>query len=572
LAVTIDELPDDIELLKKQVVDLITRSRSLEQQRDTLEQQRDTLERQRDTLERQRDSLHLQNQNLEARTLYLEAKLAEFLQRRASSKQEQIADGQLLLAFAHELAEAAREQLDQALADSEDKVEQEPPSSGDRRQGKRGRRPLPLDLPRFRSVYELDADQRLCSCGVAMPEIGEITSEELVRLDMLFVHQHARMKYACNRCEDGVLVAPGPERVLPKSMAGPSLLAWTINAKFGDHLPYYRLEQILDREGAPVSRATLCNWMAGCSEVLQPVANEVRRQILASDYVQTDDTSKLIQRGKEGSSCYGHVWVYATPDGKVYYDFTETRERHGPLNVLGEFEGYVQADAYSGYDELFRRGKAVEVGCWAHAKRKFDDAKETDPISAGKALAAIRRLYDIERDASRQEMTADERKALRQERAPPILAALLEWLEAESLRALPRSAMAQAMGYVLNQWNALNRYLEDGRIEIDNNRAERLMKPVAIGRKNDLFVFTEETGQKATVLMSLVESCKTIGVDPRVYFNDVLQELRNEAGVDVASLTPWAWKRRRDQDALRQQERAQSQAQLAAAVLAVVRR
>jgi transposase len=537
VTISIDDLPDNIELLKAFVIDL----------------------------ERQRQELQSHND-------YLKLRLADLLERRSSSRPDQVPDGQLLLAFAHELAEKAQKELAAAIEEAKASVApdtgQQPSNTAPKTGRKRGRRPLPTDLLRVRSVFEIDEAERLCSCGTAMPEIGEITSEELVRLEMLFVHELVKKKYGCNRCEDGVLVARGPERVLPKSMAGPSLLAWVISAKFGDYLPYYRLERLLERQGAPVSRATLCNWMRGCGELLEPIADEVLRQILAESYLQTDDTSKLIQRGKEGKSRYGHVWGYTTPDGKVYYDFTETRERHGPLRVLGDYEGYVQADAYSGYDELFRLGKAKEVGCWAHAKRKFDDAKEQDPENAAQALAAIRALYDIESEAKRRCLSTDARKAFRAERAPPILSALKCWLEAELVRALPRSDMAQALGYVLNQWAALTRYLEDGRIEIDNNGAERLMKPVAIGRKNDLFVFTEETGKSAAVLMSLVESCKTIGVDPVVYFNDVLQVVRNDPRVDVGTLTPSAWRERRDEDGLRRAQREQAQAQLAAAVLA----
>jgi len=535
-----NELPDDVELLKQHVVEL-------------------------------RD----ESAQLRARNLYLEAKLARLLERRASRQQDSEPDGQLLLEFAHEMAETAEGKLDDAL-DAASSEPEAPPKPSDekrgkrKRSGKRGRRPLPDDLVRVKSEFELESDDRRCSCGSPMPEIGEVTCEELARLDMLLVHQIVRKKYACNKCDDGVMVAPGPTRVLPKSMAGPSLLAWVINSKFGDYLPYYRLERILEREGAPVRRATLCNWMAGCSELLQPVADEVLRQILAGGYVQTDDTSKLIQRGAEGSSSYGHVWVYTTPDGKVYYDFSETREGHNPRRVLAGFEGFIQADAFSGYDKLFEDGNVLEVGCWAHAKRKFDDAKDTDLERAGRALAAIKSLYDIEREATRYGMSTDQRRDLRQERAPPILEAFKEWLEAESVRALARSPMATAIGYVLNQWDALCRYLEDGRIEIDNNRSERMMRHVAVGRKNDLFVFTAKTGQKATVLMSLVDSCKAHGIDPSVYLNDVLQEIRHDPGVDVSTVTPWAWKQRRDQDELRRHQRQQAQQQIANAVAGII--
>ena len=526
MGLTAEELPDDVELLKQRILE---------------------------------QASQIQQQTLAI--AYLELKLARMLHRRVSASIVQADDGQKLFDFVHELAEQSGQAVDAAIAkESEapaggrgDAARDDPGSS---RVSKPGRKRLAPELLRIESKYELKEDERVCACGKPMPQIGEIVSEELARLSVLLVHRHVRAKYACNKCDDGVLTAPGPERVLPKSMAGPNLLSWLIASKFGDHLPYYRLEGILEREGVPVSRATLCSWIHGCSVLLQPIADQVLAEILATGYVQTDDTSKRIQRSKDGTGPrFGHAWVYTTPDGKCWYDFTETREGVAPRNVLAGFEGFVQADAYSGYDELFRQGRVKEVGCWAHAKRKFDEAKEIDAKRAGKALAAIQALYAIERQAKIDGLSPAQRYALRQERAPPILEPLKTWLEAELPRVIPKSPTETAIGYVLNQWQALTRYLEDGRLEIDNNNAERRLRPVAVGRKNDLFVFTEETGQSATVLMSLVESCKAIGLDPAPYFNDVLQEMRQNRSVDVATLTPWAWKDRRDQQELRRASR-----------------
>ena len=253
---------------------------------------------------------------------------------------------------------------------------------------------------------------------------------------------------------------------------------------------------------------------------------------------------------------------------EVSYDFTETRSRDGPMCVLKDFAGYVQADAYSGYDELFRVSEAREVGCWAHAKRKFDDAMETDPESAGQALATIRKLYDIESKATQEQSSPDRRRDLRQRDARPILDALKDWLDAEALRVQQRSPIDKAIGYVLNQWDALTRYLEDGRLEIDNNRAERMMKPVAIGRKNDLFVYSTETGKKSAIIMSIVESCKAIDLDPAFYLCDVLQALRQNPEPNIAELVPAAWQARHNEDAERKAARAAAVAKVAEAILA----
>ncbi|MCB9891593.1 MAG: IS66 family transposase [Planctomycetes bacterium] len=506
---------------------------------------------------------------LEWRVLCLEHELKKRLARRTSNNVAQVEDGQLLFDFVHELAEKAKAELEATIDEASDESS---PAKDARPKRKPKRKKLPGDLPRIETKYELPEDQRICDCGTPMPQIAAIHSEELGRIEFLFVHEFTRAKYACNRCDAGVLVAPGPERVLPKSMAGPSLLAWLLASKYDKHLPYYRIEKILAREGAPVSRASLCNWTARCSELLEPISDQILREILQSGYIQTDDTSKLIQRSKDGGTRYGHAWVYTCPDGKTWFDFTETRERHGPLAVLKEYSGHVQADAYSGYDELFRRDDIHELACWAHTRRYFEEARDTDPTRAALAIASIGKLYKIEKDAKTDGVTGDALRDLRQERAPPILASFKAWLEAEFPRVLTKSPIHIAIRYALNQWEALGRYTTSGAFEIDNNRAERMLRSVAVGRKNDLFVFSERTGKTATVVMSLVESCKAIGLDPMTYLNDVLQEMRQNPDPVVADLTPWAWKAQHDQVEERKRQRKSAQAQLAAAVIASMQR
>ena len=509
------------------------------------------------------------NRELQLRNLALEQKLLELSERRAARREGKSLDEQKLLDFVQEFAEEAQQELREADQGVRSLASSTASESKSERAAKRPGRGRPTsDIPRVRQEFSIPEADRICECNRPMPEIGEVTSEELARVTIIYVHQTSRKKYACNRCDSGVLVANGPKRVLPKSMAGPSMLAWALTAKFGDHLPYYRMERILAREGASVTRATLCNWMTGCSDLLVPVHEAILRKILAGGYVQTDDTSKRIQRGRSDGGDFGHIWVSTSPAGEVAYHFTETRSRHGPLEVLKDFEGYVQADACSAFDELFRRPRVNEVGCWAHAKRKFDDAKDTDPDKAGHALEAIGNLYRVEREAARKKASVAERHELRAAVARPVLDAFRKWLDIESLRVLPRSPIAQAMGYVLNQWEALIRYLEDGRLEIDNNRAERMIKPVAIGRKNDLFVYSAETAKKAMVNMTVVESAKALGIDPFTYLNDILQDLAEDPKRDVADLLPAAWKARRNETELRREERKRAAEAVARAYLA----
>ena len=410
------------------------------------------------------------------------------------------------------------------------------------RQKKKGRRSsFPEHLPVVRTVSELKPEERTCACGGELKEFGEEVSRELERVETTVVHEMARKKYACSSCHEGVVTAPWRGKVIDKGLLGPGFLSHLIVERFGDHLPYFRLEGQYRSEGLELSRSVLCESMARCAELLEPIAEQIRKEILASPVVNTDDTPVTLARSSNGGSRQARVWAYLNQKGRHWYEFTESRKRDGPARVFADFTGYIQGDAYSGYDRLFLPGGATEVGCWFHARRGFIKAEATDPALAQEALDRIRRLFKIEEAAGN--LSDADRARFRQEKAGPLLEELRAWLEVTQLKVLPKSPMGQAITYVQNQWGALIEYLKDGRLEMTNNAAERAVKPFAIGRKNWLFFQREGGGKTASILMSLLMTAKAAGVHPGDYFKDVLLRI-SEPSTDVKSLTPHGWKER----------------------------
>lgn len=403
---------------------------------------------------------------------------------------------------------------------------------------RRRRGQFPAHLPVVRTVCELREEDRRCACGGELREFGEEVSRELERIETTIVHELARKKYACPRCQEGVVTAPWRGKVIEKGVLGPGFLAHVITERFGNHLPYYRLEGKYRSEGLELSRSVLCGSMARCAELLEPVVEQVRKEVLASAVIHTDDTPVTVAQSASGGSRPGRVWVYLNREGRHWYEFTESRARDGPARVLQDFTGYLQADAYGGYDRLYGAGGAVEVACWAHLRRRFVEAEATDPVVAQEAIERIRVLFQIEEAA--KDLTDAARAVLRQEQAKPRLEEFRAWLELAETRVLPKSPAGQAIGYAQNQWTALTRYLEDGRLALSNNAAERALRPFAIGRKNWLFFQREGGGKTAAILMSLLMTAKAAGIHPGDYFKDVL--LRISTCNDARLLTPHAWK------------------------------
>ncbi len=439
----------------------------------------------------------------------------------------------MLFAFLEQAEEVAK------ATGAEGTVEIKP---GEEKRKAKGRRPRkwPSNAPVVRTTYELPKEQQICSCGHALHEIGEEVSREIERITLTLIHEIARKQYGCRACETGVRTAPGPDRVIDKGLLGPSFLTQIIIDRFGNHMPYHRLEKQYASEGLDLSRSVLQRSMAKVADLLEPIARKIKQDVLSADVIHTDDTPVVIAQGSTGGSRKGRTWIYLDRDGRHWYDFTETRQRDGPAQVLKDFRGYLQADAYGGYDQLYSPDGATEVACWAHVRRKFVDAEKTDPETAKQAIDLIRNLFAIESRAKAAQFSKAQLREARQQYAKPILEQFRAWLDRIIVEMLPKSAVARAATYANNQWDALVRYIDDGRLSIDNNAAERALRPFAVGRKNWLFFQNDTGGRTASVLMSLLMTAKAIGLNPTIYFRDVM--LRVSRYSDVDKLTPHGWK------------------------------
>jgi transposase len=436
-----------------------------------------------------------------------------------------------------DLIEAAERVADEKRVQGEVEIEARGPAKTPKR-----RKHFPPHLPVMRSTFELPPDQRRCSCGHELSEIGEEVTKELERLDISVVHEIARKKYACKACENGVKIAPGPDRVIDKGLLGVGFLAHVLVERFAQHMPYNRLESKYASEGFDLSRSVLCESGVRCAELLAPIAEQIRRDAIASGVVQTDSTCVTIQEGSDQNSRQGNVWVYRGLDGQIYFDMTESRGRDGPRAVLADLTGYLQADAHVVYDSFYRDGRVNEVGCWAHARRYFIHAEESEPAFAKEAIERIGELYGIEREAKEAGLPYAAIRDLRQQESLPRLARLHDWMTVARTKVLDKGALAKAIHYALSNWAALVRYCEDGRLSIDNNAAERALRTVAVGRKNWIFFGNERGGEAAAVMYSLIATCKEHDVDPRTYLRDVL--LRIAKPGNVSDLTPYGWKER----------------------------
>lgn len=408
---------------------------------------------------------------------------------------------------------------------------------------KRGATRISSEWPREVRTISLPEADRMCPCcSEPMPKIGEESSE---RLDytpaVLKVIETRREKYACKKHEEsGVLTPPAPVHPIEKGMATAGLLAHVLVAKYKDHLPLYRQSCIFARHGAEIAESTMCDWVKDTAEMLQPVVAAMRTSVLESHVVQSDDTGiTVLDKDAQGGSRHSYLWAYVGDRSEVVFDFTSGRGRDGPKLFLGDYRGQLQVDAYSGYDAVFRTGRISEVGCWAHSRRRFFKALSGDKEHASIAMDVMQRIYRVEREAKEQAAGPDLRRELRQRDAKPVLEQMKPWLEGIRHKFVPKSPMGDAIGYALRQWNALTRYLDDGRLEIDNNRVERQMRVVAVGRKNWMFAGSAEGGRRAATIYSMVCTCGLLGIEPWAYLKDALQRLAE--GCDPATLTPRLW-------------------------------
>jgi transposase len=468
--------------------------------------------------------------------------LSQLLSAKSGTHSEHLSADQLRL-FSPELnaAEAATE-----THQDEDEL---PPGSGgseDQDEGRpRGRRPLPPHLKRERIEHDLTAAEKHCAaCHRDLRPIGEETSERYEFIPaQLRVIEDVCKKYAC-ACT--VKTAGKPPRPIEKSAAGASLLAQVIVGKVADHLPLHRQAKIFSRFGVEIPDQTMCGWMRQSAELLDPLYVCLKQFVLSSKVVGTDDTPvKVLDRSLKRTTRKGRFWPYLGDRNHVaaVFDYTPTRERAGPEQFLQGYRGYLQADAYVAYDSFFTNPERglVEVACWAHTRRHFHQALDTDSARMGAVLAHIAHLYKVEKQARRSGIVGQDLRLLREQSSGPVLEKLHQYLHKIRAEVLPKSEAGQAVAYALKNWTALTRYLEDGDLSIDNNHTERSLRGIAVGRRNWTFVGSDRGGKTMAVLRSFVASCELANVDPFVWFQDVLTRIGACSIQQLGDLLPHRW-------------------------------
>lgn len=411
------------------------------------------------------------------------------------------------------------------------------------------RRPLPAELPRESLVHEpsFAHDCSCPACGGAMKPLGEDVSEMLEYIPSRFkVIRHVRPKLACARC-DKIIQAAAPSRPIARGLAGPGLLAHVLVSKYADHLPLYRQSQIFARSGIDLDRSTLADWVGGAHELLGPLIEALADHVLCGTHLHADDTPYPVLAPGTGKTKVARIWTYVRDERSwgsnvppaVLFRYTPDRKGIHPRMHLSRFTGALHADGYAGFDRLFETGRIREIACWAHARRKFFDLYEaTQSPIAKQALDRIGALYGIESEIRGK--PPDERRAIRQARAGPLLEDLRAWLISTTRTLSRKSDAAGAIRYTLSRWEALCRYRDDGRSELDNNAAERALRCIALGRKNHLFAGADTGGERAAGIYSLIGAAKLNGIDPEGYLRYVLEHIAEHPINKIDQLLPWS--------------------------------
>jgi transposase len=410
---------------------------------------------------------------------------------------------------------------------------------------KPSRRALPDHLPRETKTHE-PAEQACPECGGTLKKLGEDVSEILEYVPASFkVIRHVRPKLCCTGC-DAIVQAAAPSRPIERGLAGPGLLAHILTAKYCDHLPLYRQSGMYAREGVDLDDSTLADWVGASSRLLQPLLEVLRRYVMDCDKLHADDTPVPVLAPGNGKTKTGRLWTYVRDDRPagslaapaVWFAYSPDRRGEHPQQHLCKFTGILQADGYAGFNQIYESGRVQEAACWAHVRRKFYDLKEAhkSPI-ATEAVERIAPLYGIEEEIRGR--SPDERREVRNARSRPLLAAIHEWLEASLAKLSKKSDTSAAIRYALARWDALVRFCDDGRIEIDNNSAERALRAVAIGRKNYLFAGSDRGGERAATFYSLIGTAKLNGLDPEAYLRQALTRIADHPISRIGELLPW---------------------------------
>ena len=400
-----------------------------------------------------------------------------------------------------------------------------------------GRMKLPAHLERREIIIQPAEDTTGCK------KIGEEITEELeYEPGNLYVNKMVRPKYA-KPDNGGIVTAPMPERPLPKAIAGAGLLAQIVIDKYADHLPLYRQAERFKREGIQIPYSTITDWVSGTCALITPLYNALKELILKSSYLHADESPiKVLDKNKKGETHKGFFWVYHNSiEGMVLFDYRPGRGREGPEEILKNFKGHLQTDGYPLYDFFKQKEDITVLHCMAHARRHFYDALENDKPRAEQALAQFGLLYAIERKATQESLSAENKMQLRQKEALPILQNFEQWMKQEYIKVPPKSAIAKALQYSIGRWAELKIYTTDGKLNIDNNPVENSIRPVAIGRKNYLFAGSHEAAQRSAVLYSLIGTCKLHTVNPFIWLRDVLQRIPAYPINKINDLLPQNW-------------------------------
>lgn len=395
------------------------------------------------------------------------------------------------------------------------------------------RKPIPGDLPREVIVHDIAETEKSCECGSTLVKIGEEISEQIKYVPaQLSVVQHVRPKYACKPCQENIKIAAMPILLLPKSMATPELVAHIIVSKYLDHVPLYRQEAIWQRVGIDMPRSSLCGWILKVAELCHPLVKLLQKEIIEHDYIQADETTlQVLNEAGRADTAKSYMWVYKGGDihhPSAVFDYQETRGGYHAQNFLKGFKGYLQTDAYSGYNFTDYDEDIIALGCMAHARRPFAELAKISK-KTGLAIDAIKyfqRLYTIEKYARENNLSYQERYNLRHQKAPPILDEFKQWLEMHLTKVPKQHKLGQGIQYVLKHWTELTAYLKDGRLEIDNNLVENLIRPLALGRKNWLFAGSPSGARAAAVFYSLIATCQLNNIEPYQYFCKMLHQIR----------------------------------------------
>ena len=412
---------------------------------------------------------------------------------------------------------------------------------------KPGRKPLPKHLARIQRIHDLEPFDKTCHCGCALSQIGSVKSEQLEFIPaQVRVIEHVRLKYACKQCEETIRLAPLPKQPIPKSIATPGLLSHVLISKYQDHLPLYRQEQMLTRLGIDIERSTLSHWMIKCGKLLAPLVDAMQQHLITDNVGYADETTlQVLKEPGRSPQTKSYMWLFiggpADKQGFIY-QYHPSRSHEIPKQFWRGFSGYLHTDGYSGYQALFKKTKIKGVHCWAHARRKFTDiAKMTNKKGlAHHAVVHIAKLYTIEKSMKENKLLPKAIVDYRKQHSKPLLLAFKQWLGDYIRTTPPASPIGKAMAYCLKYWGNLMRYLEDGRLEIDNNRAERSIKPFVMGRKAWLFSNSVQGAKAGAIIYSLIETCKAHNIEPYSYFKYVLSEIVHcQTNADYEKLLPY---------------------------------